>query len=62
MSQEILEQQIRHCVDIIADTANSMSDNRFGLDIDDIECCVSECRHLLNRLENYLKQYQDRDD
>lgn len=62
MSKEVLEQKIWHCVDMIADNANAMSDNRFGLDVDDMMCGIDECRHLLNRLETYLEQYEDQED
>lgn len=59
MSKEVLEQKIWHCVEMIADNANAMADDRFGLDTDDMMCGVEECRIYLDRLQTYLEEYEN---
>ena len=61
MTKEQIKNKIRSCAEMIADITDGINDDVFRRDInpDELLLGIDEARHLLNRLETYLEQYDD---
>jgi hypothetical protein len=62
MKREELEQKIKRLAESIEDTASSLNDLRFGIDVQYMLLVVDELRDDINWIETYLEELESMDE